>query len=538
MASYAQNDFEADVDVDGAVDLVVGALESTDYSEDQLAQSYYTQQLQQQQQQELASIAPEVRSLIVYLHQAILNQNTDAIQGCISHFYRLTEKHQFPEAEIVAPLVNDDQNFLTIYRELYFRNIYAKGQPTLEQRFRSYDNYCDLFNFILNSDGPVNLDLPNQYCDSIVDEFVWQFSSFAQYRARLSKKSEEDITILRENPQIWSCYSVLNVLYSLIQKSRINEQLAAIKEGENPNDVAGEYGVLPLYRQLGYCSLIGLLRVHTLLGDFTLALKMLDNVDIKKSPFARVPNCHFQTYYYQGFAYMMLHRYADAIESFIHILVFISRTKQYHNRSAQYEQVNKKADQVHALLAICVALCPTRLDENTHSALREKFGEQLARMSRGGPEALPIFEELFTFAAPKFINPVPPTDPENVAEPLQHHQKIFMEGVKGQMWAATLRSYMKLYTTMKLEKLAAFLEIDEEELRSQLLVYKQNSRQFRRTEGALLSGEVVSTSELDFSLEGDIIHIAEAKTGRRYGDWFMRNATKYLQINEGLAKKH
>ncbi len=33
--------------------------------------------------------------------------------------------------------------------------------------------------------------------------------------------------------QLWSCYSVLNVLYSLVQKSRINEYLAGIKEGKS-----------------------------------------------------------------------------------------------------------------------------------------------------------------------------------------------------------------------------------------------------------------------------------------------------------------
>lgn len=33
---------------------------------------------------------------------------------------------------------------------------------------------------------------------------------------------------------------------------------------------------------LGYFSLIGLLRVHTLLGDFTLALKVLENVELNQ----------------------------------------------------------------------------------------------------------------------------------------------------------------------------------------------------------------------------------------------------------------
>jgi translation initiation factor 3 subunit L len=33
---------------------------------------------------------------------------------------------------------------------------------------------------------------------------------------------------------------------------------------------------------LGYFSLIGLLRVHTLLGDFTLALKVVEHVELNQ----------------------------------------------------------------------------------------------------------------------------------------------------------------------------------------------------------------------------------------------------------------
>ena len=33
-------------------------------------------------------------------------------------------------------------------------------QATLETKFASYDNYCSLFHYILNSEGPVDLDVP------------------------------------------------------------------------------------------------------------------------------------------------------------------------------------------------------------------------------------------------------------------------------------------------------------------------------------------------------------------------------------------
>ena len=38
--------------------------------------------------------------------------------------------------------------------------------------------------------------------------------------------------------KIWSTYSVLNVLYSLIQKSKINENLVATRDGASPEEIA------------------------------------------------------------------------------------------------------------------------------------------------------------------------------------------------------------------------------------------------------------------------------------------------------------
>lgn len=77
---------------------------------------------------------------------------------CSIRFPKLTEEHfktsPWPDAEEVTPLVDDDQPFLILYKELYYRHIYARiqGGPTIEQRFESYYNYCQLFNHILSMD--------------------------------------------------------------------------------------------------------------------------------------------------------------------------------------------------------------------------------------------------------------------------------------------------------------------------------------------------------------------------------------------------
>ncbi|KAH0308894.1 hypothetical protein KCU71_g8590, partial [Aureobasidium melanogenum] len=103
---------------------------------------------------------------------------------------------------------------------------------------------------------------------------------------------------------------------------------------------------------------------------------------------------------------------------------------------------------------------------------------------------------------------------------------IFMEEVKNNMWSPTVRSYLKLYTTMDIKKLAGFLEIDADTLKGWLLVNKQRSKQVRHTEGGLLDGDVVTTNDLDYAMQGDLIHVSEAKVGRRLVDWYLRNLSR------------
>lgn len=91
-----------------------------------------------------------------------------------------------------------------------------------------------------------------------------------------------------------------------MQKSKINEYIIAQREGKTLEEIAcvgisylhrlthltffffllreivGEYGQRSLYRMLGYFSIVGLLRVHVLLGDFTLALKVMENVELNQ----------------------------------------------------------------------------------------------------------------------------------------------------------------------------------------------------------------------------------------------------------------
>lgn len=69
------------------------------------------------------------------------------------------------------------------------------------------------------------------------------------------------------------------------------------QKGLDPSEVAGDFGNHSLYKNLGYFSLIGLLRLHTQLGDYYNALDSVKNVTIsKKVRSVPVLHAHIQTF--------------------------------------------------------------------------------------------------------------------------------------------------------------------------------------------------------------------------------------------------
>ena len=153
------------------------------------------------------------------------------------------------------------------------------------------------------------------------------------------------------------------------------------------------------------------------------------------------------------------------------------------------------------------------------------------------------FEACFTFACPKFLSAIPPSleEPPSAAgealhkEPLRLQMKVFMDEVKQQMLLPTVRSYLKLYTSMPLEKLADYMSITVDELEMHLLCFKHkmmNKVWSKGTSG--LEGDFQSESEVDFYIDKNMIHIADTKVDRRYGDFFIRQIHKFEELHHTL----
>ena len=387
-----------------------------------------------------------VRSFVVFFRNQLKDGNLDEVHSIYeTTFHQLTDRYYkqspWPPAEAISPLVDGDTQFLLLYKELYYRHIYSKLMPTLEQRFGSWKNYVDIFTLLLEcGKSPVKLALPNQWLWDIIDEFIYQFQVFCQYRAKAKNKTDEERQKLKEETDAWSVHKVLHFLQSLADKSQISAHLKGELE-------ASPFLESQTYKMLGYFSLVGLCRVHCLLSDYHLALQCVSGIDLnRKGPsphglFTRVTLCHITLFYYVGWSYLMLRRYSDAIKTFSNILFYIARTKQYHTRSYSFDGILKKNEQMYALLAIAASLSPQPLDENLITTLRDKYGDRMARMQSNNVD-LGAYEELFAFACPKFISPSPPPYdaetgalPENYA-PQEHYRlqlRLFMVRAAAQL---------------------------------------------------------------------------------------------------------
>lgn len=191
--------------------------------------------------------------------------------------------------------------------------------------------------------------------------------------------------------------------------------------------------------------------------------------------------------------------------------------------------------------AIC--LCHPHLSQpSSFTFYRERnYHDDIYKMQMGD---LDVFKNFFIFGSPKFVSPCPPAADapcvDYVKEPMEHQTQVFMDEVRQQIELPIIRSYLKLYTTLPLAKLASFMnkEVDDRKtanLLIQLLCFKHKMKNIVWTKGTSgLEGKFSSGSELDFYIDNDMIHIADTKVSHRYGDFFIRKILKFEDLNRRL----
>jgi len=527
-----------------------------------------------------SNVPSKVVMYVTMLRTAVLAGKVDDVHSLYEQTFRALSDRYFsggswPEwpliVEAVDSIESEEDTFGVLYKELYYRHLYGSGSPTLSQQVHSWNNYCDLFGLFLH-DGLVEVSLPPSWLWDMIDEFVYQTEAWCAFRTKLSKLAPEEVEYLRNNEDVWSINAVLRYLHALVSKSNVCPWMLNGGLPSGSADAAAEdfdLSTRPTYRYIGYYSIVGLLRVHTLVGDYRLALMVLQPLHLVDgavtSLYTHVTACHISLFYYMGFCQCMLRRYEDAVRILSTTLSRVGRLKQFHTRSYQYEQINKRHDQMAALLALCLALHPQHVDESLMVIVRDKAGERLARMRVG---EIAAYEDTFGYTSPKFISPAPPVwdaGGDMSAAALSQQSSIFLRDVRQQLQLPELRSYLKLYTTIGLDKLARFMNADESALRAHLLGLKHKAGGSRSAaadgptvaavttaaastaavgaavgaEGPAVAddGAPPSAADLAFYVDGNDVHVSGTVVETRYGEYFMEQVGKSAELLTAVKRR-
>lgn len=90
-----------------------------------------------------------------------LNDESDNEEEAMANDYREQVNYDDGMSELDQTLSHGASQTQDLQAQLAAAATPLEYQATLETKFASYDNYCSLFHYILNSDGPVDLEVPN-----------------------------------------------------------------------------------------------------------------------------------------------------------------------------------------------------------------------------------------------------------------------------------------------------------------------------------------------------------------------------------------
>jgi len=473
-------------------------------------------------------VPPEpVCNFIKFFHKYFATKNIYEIRNFYQvEFHMISERYfkstSWPPPQAIASQCSHDKVFLALYTELYFRHLHWKlaDQIDIYQRFNSWLAYQNLFSTLC--EAPADMVLPEEWLYDIVDEYIYQFQAFCRYRSS-ENLSDAEVALLRDNGANWDMSLVLQTLKKVTDCSGLfNVKM----DSKAPTTTM---------QKMGYFSLVGLVRMQLLLGDYHTTMKLLAILDTHRlKQFVNVNACYVSLHYFRGFAMLMTRQYGEAVKIFSKMLLFIERIGVFKGqRSHHNSMIRKKHEKMVCLLAISHALCPgLPLPDSLRKLLDEKMEVKLMQMKSSEGVALDNYEQIFRYGCPKFITTATRMTENEASE---HQTQLFMNEVRHHHQLPKIYNLLKLYRTLSLTKLATLdsacaSKQDVEKLRRQLICLKHKTRADSSAGSGAFSGT-------HFWMDNTTVHVIQQQTRRNYGGFFMRHLEKLDDIAQGIESQ-
>eukprot|EP00331_Platyophrya_macrostoma_P007565 CAMPEP_0176425458 /NCGR_PEP_ID=MMETSP0127-20121128/11399_1 /TAXON_ID=938130 /ORGANISM="Platyophrya macrostoma, Strain WH" /LENGTH=526 /DNA_ID=CAMNT_0017806619 /DNA_START=43 /DNA_END=1623 /DNA_ORIENTATION=- len=483
------------------------------------------------------------RKFIIELQNALISNKTDELLFLYDRKFNLLCDAQFKTTmwPTVEEIEEDESieiqiNTFFLYNELTFRHAYARLQNNLtpEVRINTYKNYINFFNQL--ADTKEDIALPNQWIWDMLDEFLYQFQNFCQFRIKVKDENDSSYQYYLENiDDIWTFDSVLNILTTFVEKSKI------LQAGKNA--LAESQTVPNILFYCGHYSLVSLCRLHTLVCDYSAALKAVEPIDFKKLHiYTKSFPCLITLFYYAGFSYLMQKKYKESVKLIEFMLSFYLKYKQFYSKSYQFETMNKLAEKSLYVLSLGLVFYPTAIDENISAALREKY-ERTEKLSKYD---LATFTEMFNYGSPKLMVAVKDQEhfksfgfDKNYTELLNQQKELLLSEFQKIQQLNNLSGVLRLYSSIKLPKLAKVMKMSEDQLKELIDLYQARNNAPTSSspfETTIVKKLVDSIPKMEIIIEKDNIKIKEALTKPNFAKIFSRNMQKIEEIVKDLEK--
>jgi translation initiation factor 3 subunit L len=456
-------------------------------------------------------------------------------------FPKLSEEYYksepWPTAEVIGSQCGRDELFLCFYKEMRLRHINVYLNASIHDRFEAWGNYCKLFDALLDC-ADTDLVITPSWAFDIMNEFVYQFQSFCQFRTSLDTRSSEEVSMLAENQDVWAVQNVMSYLHGLIRVSNITGILAAKKAPHDRNgrlQHSAPKSPSQLHETIGYFAIITMSRLQCLLADYSQCLQVLEPIDVtdhRGELFGASLAAYTSLFMHMSLSFIMLRRYHDAARSLTEILLHISRAIK--SGQAIPDLVPKQFDKMLALLAIVTVLAPGApgTDEQIAQIVNDKYKGKLLVMTQGDVDA---FRDLFQWACPKFIVASVPDFASGGSTSsgalLQQQVRLFVDDVKQQMMFPAMRSYLRLYTSISVEKMARFNGMKREDFIAALVSMKHKVTQKSASWGMggdmhPLEGKPSLALDFNFFVQGETVVIDEQAHEQRFEGYFLAEIAK------------
>jgi translation initiation factor 3 subunit L len=463
-------------------------------------------------------------------------------------FKELSDKYftqsPWPEPEAISKECNDDEIFLLFYKEMSLRHRFSKMKSIpIALYLEAWENYNRLFNILLSSKENFIV-ISTQWAYDIIQEFVYTFQSYCQYRLQ-HNRTEEELHTMEANKDAWSLPVVSIILNNVIRMSQELAAATAVTSTSEPDAAVTTHALF------GYFASIENARLECLLSDYTTSLESIQNIRLwdQNELFTLVPTCHVNVYYHAGVSMLMMRRYSDCIDTLSTITLHILRVLKPGNSTpkAIQTQHSKMMDKILSLLAIAISLSGgRRVDDQVMEVINAKLSDRFRRLNDGD---IHLFEEMFEHSCPKFISPAVAENGSagGALEAWKAQVAIFVNEIQQQVTLFKLSSYLRLYSSIELEKMASFNDISQDELVEQLLSSRHKSREVifgpctSESSGAPTDGSApqpVIVSDINYFIEdGNLVIGAGRKSNREATEkFFMAGIRKNAEITADMQR--